>query len=521
MLRLWRSIFGGTPRFSRNAVMIGTRQPAAGHSCWPATWRPFSQKWNTGSLGGAFGIDAAARAGALDAGGKTIAVLAGGLDRLHPREHALFRKNRRTGPWSRNRHPGHRHNWRFPVRNRLMAALGSELILVQAPLRSGTHSTVVEALALGREVRVCPWSPECVEGAGCMQLAGMGAELIVTGRELSDHVDGEMAQIESRGDEVLCAVHAAILQGFADGDLVALTGLPVETVMTQCALNSRTGSGAWHPRVRSGKSRLKKIFHATHINVDFHEMTPIRPVDGGEATRNKGGPDGIRTDKAERKILVIVESPTKANTISKSLGKEYIVEASMGHVIDLPKSRMAVNVENGFEPDYITVRGRGKVLNTLKRLAGKSKEVLLAADEDREGEAISFHLMNELTKKYPGLPINRIVFHEITPDVIREAAMHPVGINMPKVMAQKARRVLDRLVGYNISPILWEKVKKGLSAGRSECRTAHDLRTGKRSPNLFRPNTGRSSSGECRSMLWWRNSPDTGKEGGSDQPPGG
>lgn len=174
----------------------------------------------------------------------------------------------------------------------------------------------------------------------------------------------------------------------------------------------------------------------------------------------------VRTGKADQKILVIVESPTKAHTISKSLGKEYLVEASMGHVIDLPKSRMAVNVENGFEPDYITVRGRGKVLNTLKRLAGKSREVLLAADEDREGEAISFHLMNELSKKYPALPINRIVFHEITPDVIREAALHPVGINMPKVMAQKARRVLDRLVGYNISPILWEKVKKGLSAGR-------------------------------------------------------
>lgn len=175
---------------------------------------------------------------------------------------------------------------------------------------------------------------------------------------------------------------------------------------------------------------------------------------------------GVKGDKNDRKILVIVESPTKANTISKSLGKEYIVEASMGHVIDLPKSRMAVNIDRGFEPDYITVRGRGKVLNTLKRLAGKSREVLLAADEDREGEAISFHLMNELSRKYPGLKINRIVFHEITPDVIREAALNPVGINMPKVLAQKARRVLDRLVGYSISPILWEKVKKGLSAGR-------------------------------------------------------
>jgi DNA topoisomerase-1 len=170
--------------------------------------------------------------------------------------------------------------------------------------------------------------------------------------------------------------------------------------------------------------------------------------------------------KLEKKILVIVESPTKANTIRSSLGANYVVEASMGHVIDLPKSRTGVNIENGFEPDYITVRGRGKILNNLKRLASKAGAVLLAADEDREGEAISFHLMSELKRKYPDIEIKRIVFHEITPEVIREAAQNPIGINMPKVNAQKARRVLDRLVGYNISPILWEKVKKGLSAGR-------------------------------------------------------
>ncbi|MDR2734531.1 MAG: type I DNA topoisomerase [Spirochaetota bacterium] len=173
-----------------------------------------------------------------------------------------------------------------------------------------------------------------------------------------------------------------------------------------------------------------------------------------------------QTPNSERKTLVIVESPTKANTIRSSLGAGYLVEASMGHVIDLPKSRMGVHIEDGFEPDYITVRGRGKILNNLKKLAGKASSVLLAADEDREGEAISFHLMRELRRKYPDIRIERIVFHEITPSVIREAAQHPVGINLPKVQAQKARRVLDRLVGYTISPILWEKVKKGLSAGR-------------------------------------------------------
>ena len=168
----------------------------------------------------------------------------------------------------------------------------------------------------------------------------------------------------------------------------------------------------------------------------------------------------------KKKTLVIVESPAKAKTINRYLGDDYVVEASMGHVIDLPKSRMAVDIENSFTPDYITVRGRGKILNNIKRLAGKSCAVMLAADEDREGEAISYHLGNQIKKKYPDMPISRIVFHEITKKAIQEAIKTPGEITEAKVNAQKARRVLDRIVGYSISPILWEKVKKGLSAGR-------------------------------------------------------
>jgi len=174
-----------------------------------------------------------------------------------------------------------------------------------------------------------------------------------------------------------------------------------------------------------------------------------------------------RTKKAQPlKTLVIVESPAKAKTINRYLGKNYVVEASLGHLIDLPKSRMAIDVDNNFKPDYITVRGRGKILNLLKRRAAKAKEVLLAADEDREGEAISYHIRNELRKKYPDLKIRRIVFHEITKNAIREAIKEPTEVDESKVNAQKARRILDRLVGYNISPLLWERVKKGLSAGR-------------------------------------------------------
>ena len=163
--------------------------------------------------------------------------------------------------------------------------------------------------------------------------------------------------------------------------------------------------------------------------------------------------------------LVIVESPAKAHTIEKYLGPGYTVKASMGHLIDLPKSRMAIDLENDFQPEYITVRGRAKLLKELQKDAKKSDVVLLASDNDREGEAIAWHLNNALKDKTDA-KISRIVFNEITPVAIKEAVQHPGEIVESKVNAQKARRVLDRLVGYNLSPLLWSKVKNGLSAGR-------------------------------------------------------
>lgn len=169
--------------------------------------------------------------------------------------------------------------------------------------------------------------------------------------------------------------------------------------------------------------------------------------------------------KLPKQTLVIVESPAKAKTIEKYLGKGYVVKASMGHLIDLPKSRIAINVENNFAPEYITVRGRAKLLKELQKDAKKSTQVLLASDNDREGEAIAWHLRNSILSKND-VPVHRIVFNEITPQAIKESVLHPMEIDEFKVNAQKARRVLDRLVGYNLSPLLWKKVKNGLSAGR-------------------------------------------------------
>ncbi|MCL9969539.1 type I DNA topoisomerase [Anoxybacillus kestanbolensis] len=162
--------------------------------------------------------------------------------------------------------------------------------------------------------------------------------------------------------------------------------------------------------------------------------------------------------------LVIVESPAKAKTIERYLGKKYKVKASMGHVRDLPKSQMGVDIQNDYEPKYITIRGKGSVIKELKTAAKKAKKVFLAADPDREGEAIAWHLAHVLDLNTDS-PC-RVVFNEITKDAIKQSFEQPRTINMHLVHAQQARRVLDRLVGYNISPLLWKKVKKGLSAGR-------------------------------------------------------
>ena len=170
------------------------------------------------------------------------------------------------------------------------------------------------------------------------------------------------------------------------------------------------------------------------------------------------------------KSLVIVESPAKAKTIEKFLGKShYTVKASVGHIRDLPKSKLGVDIENNFEPQYINIRGKGDVIKELKKEAKKAKQVFLATDPDREGEAISWHLAHILS--LDETENCRIEFNEITKDAIKKAIKSPRNIKLDLVDAQQARRVLDRLLGYQISPILWQKVRKGLSAGRVQSVT--------------------------------------------------
>ncbi len=188
---------------------------------------------------------------------------------------------------------------------------------------------------------------------------------------------------------------------------------------------------------------------------------------------------------APRGKLVIVESPSKAKTIGKYLGRGYTVKASMGHIRDLPKSTMGVNVDAGFEPKYLIPRDKSKLVKELKSSVQGAKEIYLATDPDREGEAIAWHLVHATDAQEK--PVHRVVFNEITPQAVTKAMENPREIDMDLVDAQQARRILDRLVGYGVSPLLWKKVKRGLSAGRVQSAALRIVSEREREIEAFQP----------------------------------
>ncbi|GAB5046339.1 type I DNA topoisomerase [Thermodesulfovibrio sp. TK110] len=166
----------------------------------------------------------------------------------------------------------------------------------------------------------------------------------------------------------------------------------------------------------------------------------------------------------KRKNLIIVESPAKAKTINKIVGKDFEVKASIGHIKDLPEDRLGVDIKRGFQPEYIIIPGKEKIVKELRESAKNAQKIFIATDPDREGEAIAYHIAEEI--KADEFKVYRAIFHEITPNAVKAAIENPSKIDLNKVYSQQARRILDRLVGYNLSPMLWKKVKKGLSAGR-------------------------------------------------------
>ena len=184
------------------------------------------------------------------------------------------------------------------------------------------------------------------------------------------------------------------------------------------------------------------------------------------AARKKSGGSATQLRNASGKSLVIVESPAKARTVGQILGSKYVVTASQGHVRDLPKSKIGVDVDDDFTPSYVIMQDKRAIVNALKKAGGEASQVFLATDPDREGEAISWHLQTAADWGNWPAPPKRVVFHEITKEAVQEAFEHPRDIDMQLVNAQQARRILDRLVGYQISPLLWRRVQRGLSAGR-------------------------------------------------------
>jgi len=186
-----------------------------------------------------------------------------------------------------------------------------------------------------------------------------------------------------------------------------------------------------------------------------------------------------------KRALVVVESPTKVKTIQKYLDSKFIVKASMGHVRDLPKSALGVDPKKGFKPKYVVVSGKKKVLDDLKKAAERAEILYVATDPDREGEAIGWHLAQELP--FEKKNIYRVTFNEITERAVKSAFLQPGKIDLKKVDAQQARRILDRLVGYSLSPLLWEKVQRGLSAGRVQSVAVRLIVDREREIQAFQP----------------------------------
>ena len=188
------------------------------------------------------------------------------------------------------------------------------------------------------------------------------------------------------------------------------------------------------------------------------------------------------------KNLLIVESPAKARTIGKYLGPDFRIMASVGHVKDLPVERLGVDMDKDFQPEYVTIKGKGKILKDLKAAARNAEAIYLAPDPDREGEAIAWHIAGEIRKT--GAKIYRVLFNELTARAIREAVAAPQELDRNKFESQQTRRILDRLVGYQISPLLWKKVKRGLSAGRVQSVALRMICDREREIFAFEPHFG-------------------------------
>ena len=439
--------------------------------------------------GMARGVDSAAHRGALEGGGRTIAVFGCGVDVIYPPEHrGLAERIAQRGALVSEFPPGMpplKHN--FPQRNRLISGLSLAVVIVEAAEGSGSLITADFALEQGRAVLAVPGNVLGGRNYGAHALLRDGAKLV----ECADDILEELP-LGIRDPGLGISQCKRIQEGESR---VSGSSSPVDG-RWRC-LRSRRDRGAIGSRSDEVVAAFTRVGACRRRA--SRRRRPIRTVPWTVLRYLKG---------SMAKSLVIVESPAKAKTINKYLGRDYKVLASMGHVRDLPKSKLGVDVDEGFAPVYEPLATRKKVIAELKSAAKDATDIYIATDPDREGEAIGWHLAEELgTKKKK---IHRLMFNEITKKAVQEAMKHPGAIDMKMVDAQQARRVLDRLVGYKISPILWDKVRRGLSAGRvqsvalklicdreQEIGSSFPRSTGtcsRRSPGRCRPSSKRSSS---------------------------
>ncbi len=373
-----------------------------------------------------------------------MAVFACGLDIVYPAENAkLAREIMEHGALISEYPLGTKPKAdNFPRRNRIMSGLSLGVLVIEAGESSGALITANQALEQNREVFAVPGSILSPASRGTNHLIQEGAKLVRNYVDILEELNLTIMAQQLEMKELLPVdeTESLLLKQLSRepthiDDICRHSGLAAALVGSALTMMELKGNGetGWRHELCTGQ-------------------------------RDERGVSNGRIIMATK--LVVVESPAKARTISRILGKGYEIKATLGHVRDLPKSELGIDVENDFAPRYIIIRQRRAVINELKKSAAGAAEVYLATDPDREGEAISWHLIAAAKLDNGKIPIHRVVFHEITKEAVEKAFRHPRSIDMNLVDAQQARRLLDRLVGYKLSPLLWRKVQRGLSAGR-------------------------------------------------------